>query len=161
MVIIITYQRKRNRVLEVSSESDEESTAKLGASEIGDNDVVVQNKVSYVSLARACHPISQSVFCCTFKTPDRVVQGVPNHLNGWEHEFSVPKQYSETVMAALTAKKISSNVRAQISQDVATKMLGYCKYPTSDQYEVIAQKIVATFPVLRDSMGTGYVSVSL
>lgn len=64
-------------------------------------------------------------------------------------------------MAALTTKKISSNVRAQISQDIATKMLGYCKYPTSDQYEVIAQKIVSTFPVLKDSMGTGHVSILL
>ena len=52
-----------------------------------------------------------------------LVQGVPNHLEGWEHEFEVPKQYSGSVMAALTTKKISSNVRAQISQDVATKML--------------------------------------
>lgn len=62
-------------------------------------------------------------------------------------------------MAALTTKKISSNVRAQISQGIATKMLSYCKYPTSEQYEIIAQKIVSAFPVLKDSMGVGYVSM--
>lgn len=92
-------------------------------------------------------------------SPD-LIQGVPSHLDGWEHEFTIPKQYSGTVMAALTTKKISSNVRAQISQDVATKMLSYCKYPTADQYEVIAQKIVSAFPVLKDSMGVGYVSIA-
>ena len=61
-------------------------------------------------------------------------------------------------MAALTTKKISSNVRAQISQDVATKMLSNCKYPTTEQFEIVAQKIVSSFPVLKDTMGVGYVS---
>lgn len=86
------------------------------------------------------------------------MQGVPDRSEGWEKDFVVPKQYSGTVMAALTTKRISSNVRAQKSQDVATKMLSSCKYPTSEQYEVVAHKIISTFPVLKDSMGVGYVS---
>ena len=73
-------------------------------------------------------------------------------------EFVIPKQYSGSVMAALTTGRITSNVRAQITQDIATKMLSYCKYPSPEQYERVGQKLVETFPILKDSMGLGHVS---
>ncbi len=92
-------------------------------------------------------------------TPD-LMQGVPDRLDGWEEEFVVPKQYSGSVMAALTTGRITSNVRSQITQDVATKMLSYCKYPSPEQYEKVAQKLVECFPILKDSMGLGHVSSS-
>lgn len=90
-------------------------------------------------------------------TPD-LMQGVPDRLAGWEEEFVIPKQYSGSVMAALTTGRITSNVRAQITQDIATKMLSYCKYPSPEQYERVSQKLVETFPILKDSMGLGHVS---
>ena len=86
------------------------------------------------------------------------MQGVPDRLADWEENFIVPKQYSGNVMAALTLGRVTSNIRAQIVQDVATKMLSYCKYPSPGQYERVAQKLVETFPVLKDSMGLGHVS---
>jgi len=64
----------------------------------------------------------------TAVTPD-LMQRVPDRLDGWE-DFIVPKQYSGSVMVALTKGGITSNVRSQITQDVATKMLSYCKYPS-------------------------------
>ena len=91
-------------------------------------------------------------------TPD-VMQGVPDRLDGWEEEFAVPKQYSGGVMAALTTGRVTSNVRSQIVQNVATKMRSYCKYPTPEQYERVAQKLVESFPTLKDSMGLGHISL--
>ena len=61
-------------------------------------------------------------------------------------------------MVALTTGRITSNVRSQITQDVATKMLSYCKYTSPQQYERVAMKLVEAFPVLRDTMGLGHVS---
>ena len=84
---------------------------------------------------------------------------MPDRANGWEKEFVVPKQYSTAVMAALTQNKISSNIRNQIVQDVATKMLSHCKYPSAEQYETVAFKVVTEFPSLKDSMGIGHVSL--
>lgn len=89
--------------------------------------------------------------------PD-LIQGVPDKLAGWERDFTVPKQYSGAVMAALTSGRVSTNVRSQIVQDVATKMLSYCKYPTREQYDVVALKLVTMYPILNDSMGVGWVS---
>ena len=87
-----------------------------------------------------------------------LIHGVPDRLEGWEDDFTVPKQFSGVVMVALTTGRVSSNVRAQIIQDVATKMLSYCKYPTATQYETVAHKLISQFPMLKDSIGIGHVS---
>ena len=89
-----------------------------------------------------------------------IAQGVPDRLEGWENEFSIPKQYSGTVMIAFTNARIITNVRAQIVQDVATKMMSYCKYPSTGQYETVAITLVTAFPILKDSMGPAHVSTA-
>ena len=61
-------------------------------------------------------------------------------------------------MLALTNGRITTNVRSQIVQDVATKMISYGKYPSQDQFETVALKLVTTYPILKDSMGPGHVS---
>lgn len=92
-------------------------------------------------------------------SPSKIVQGVPDRQEGWEDDFTVPKQYSGTVMAALTEGRISSNVRAQMVQDIVTKMMSHCLYPTPFQFETVAQKLVDAYPVLKDSLGPGHVSL--
>ncbi len=62
------------------------------------------------------------------------------------------------VFKELTEGVISNNVRSQIVQDVATKMISYCKYPSKLQYMTVAQKIIVAYPILKDSMGIGHVS---
>lgn len=89
------------------------------------------------------------------------IQRVPDRLPGWEDTFVVPKQYSQTVMAELTSGRVTGTTRRAITQDVATKCLNYCKYPTSGQLEVVASKIVAVFPILADTIGTGHVSITI
>lgn len=87
------------------------------------------------------------------------MQAVPDKLLGWEDSFIVPKQFSQKVMAEISTGSITSLTRRAITQDVAAKCLNYCKYPTMQQLEVVASKIVSTFPVLVDTIGTGHVSV--
>lgn len=71
----------------------------------------------------------------------------------------VPRQYSETVMREISTGQITQVTRRAIIQDVSAKCLNYCKYPTTNQLEVVASKIVSTFPVLADTLGTGHVSL--
>ena len=87
-----------------------------------------------------------------------MIQGFPDRLSSWEESFTVPVQYSAVVMAALLSGHIIGKVRNQISQDVATKMLSYCKYPSKEQYETVALKLVEAFPVLKDTLPPGHVS---
>ncbi len=64
-------------------------------------------------------------------------------------------------MVALAEHEITDFVRNQIVQDVTSKVLNYCKYPDGVQLQVVARKIVEALPVLKDSLGTGHVSLSL
>lgn len=61
-------------------------------------------------------------------------------------------------MAEIASGQITQVTRRAIVQDVSAKCLNYCKYPTTNQLEVIASKIVSAFPVLADTLGTGHVS---
>ena len=61
-------------------------------------------------------------------------------------------------MSELSTGMITGTTRRAIIQDVAAKCLNYCKYPTTIQIEVVASKIVSTFPVLADTIGTGHAS---
>lgn len=86
------------------------------------------------------------------------MQSVPDHLPDWEDDFTVPKQYSEIIMAELTTGRVTDITRHAIVQDVAAKCPNYCKYPSSNQIQVVASKIVSTFPITKDTTGTGSVS---
>ena len=89
------------------------------------------------------------------------MQSVPDRLPGWEDNFVVPRQYSQRVMTELTIGKVTGTTRRSIIQDVASKCLNYCKYPSTHQIDTIASKIVSTFPVLADTIGTGHVCISV
>ena len=88
------------------------------------------------------------------------VSNVPDSLNGWEDDFVVPSQFSEATMLAIGNENLTSTARAEIVQMTSAKMLSYCKYPTTLQYEVVASKIVSSLLKGKgDSIGNGYVSV--
>ena len=56
-------------------------------------------------------------------------------------------------------KQITPKVRNHVVREVAARMLDHCLYPTNNQYQVVAAKIIGQFPVLADTLiGTGYVS---
>ena len=87
------------------------------------------------------------------------IPSVPDHLVGWEDDFVVPTQFSNTTMCSLSSGKLSSSARREIVQQVAAKMLSYCKYPTSQQFETVASKIVKDLLKGKgDALGNGYVS---
>ena len=86
-------------------------------------------------------------------------QAVPDRFSGWEETFVIPQQFSERIMVALAAGEIADFVRHGIVKDVAAMILNKCKYPTSDQLQVVvASKIVKAYPILQDTIGTGHVS---
>ena len=87
------------------------------------------------------------------------IPSVPDHLVGWEDDFVVPTQFSNATMCSLSSGKLSSSARREIVQQVAAKMLSYCKYPTSQQFETVASKIVKDLLKGKgDALGNGYVS---
>ena len=68
-------------------------------------------------------------------------------------------QFSQCTMAVLASGKITKSAKAEIVQTTVSKMLNFCKYPTTAQQEVIAKKITADIMHgRRDSTASGFVS---
>ena len=87
------------------------------------------------------------------------LHNVPLHAAGWEHDFVVPKQYSESTMRAIASRNITETHKNEIVQEICSRMINYCLYPTTKQQGIVAAKLVQTFPVLRDtSFTSGHVS---
>lgn len=91
----------------------------------------------------------------------QIISTVPDRLDGWEEAFDVPTQYSESSMLAISKGELTSSARREIVQSVASKMLNNCKYPTTDQIDVVASKIVGKIKGSRDNLGTGHVRSSM
>ena len=88
-----------------------------------------------------------------------IPSNVPDRAEGWEDNFKVPTQFSQSTMAVLASGKITKFARAEIIQTTVSKMLNFCKYLTTSQHEVIGKKITADLLHGRkDSTGSGSVS---
>lgn len=86
------------------------------------------------------------------------ILAVPDYADGWEDDFAVPTQYSERTMEKLSNRNVSDFARTEIIQMTASKMLNHCKYPSTDQYTVVARKIVTDLLGGKgDTNRTGYV----
>ena len=92
-------------------------------------------------------------------TQTSTLSDVPDYADGWENDFIIPSQYSENTMAALRSKRIGDKHRHEIVQEICSRMINFCKYPTSKQCNIVAAKLVQKFPQLRDTKFTcGHVS---
>lgn len=65
-------------------------------------------------------------------------------------------------MAALTNKRIGDKHRHEITQEICSRIINFCKYPTKKQRDIVASKLVQKFPQLRDcSFTCGHVSSNI
>ena len=88
-----------------------------------------------------------------------ILSNVPDRAEGWEDDFKVPTQFSQSTMAVLASGQMTKSAKTEIVQVTASKMLNFCKYPKTPQHEVIGKKIVADILHGRkDTTGSGYVS---
>ena len=102
----------------------------------------------------------QHTYKLTIQLQNSTLRNVPLHAAGWEHEFVVPKQYSESTMMAIASRKITEKHKNEIVQEICSRMINYCLYPTTKQQGIVAAKLVWTFPSLRDtSFTSGHVSL--
>lgn len=87
------------------------------------------------------------------------IQTVKDTLPGWEHDFVVPTQFSQSTMFAISNGRLDFSSRSEIVQNTVAKMQSYCKYPSSIQKKVVASKIVDMVGSgSKDCLGIGHVS---
>ena len=94
----------------------------------------------------------QHTYKFTIQLQNSTLCNVPLHAAGWEHEFVVPKQYSESMMMAAASRKITEKHKNEIVQEICYRMI--------KQQGIVAAKLVQKFPPLRDtSFTSGHVSL--
>lgn len=64
-------------------------------------------------------------------------------------------------MSAIDEKKLSPDIRNEIIRDLVTHMYGFMDKPTSGFCKFVAQRLTLKYTFMKDSKGTGYVSVKL
>ena len=85
-----------------------------------------------------------------------MVSPIIGQASNWHIGFQFPPKetYSWSVQKAIETGVISSKARREIIQVLRTLISQYTKYPTSEQYTIITQKLVEKFPNLRDPIGS-------
>ena len=72
--------------------------------------------------------------------------------------FPLPKHYQRNVEDALTSGKMLAKDRRLFLSDVAAAMLRYKRYPSRDDYILVACTIIRAYPFLKSTCGRPYVS---
>ena len=92
-----------------------------------------------------------------------VTSSGPSHTtpvpSGFALSFSIPKKWRPSIMFSIEEKKLTPDVRNEIVRDLVTHMYGYMEKPTSSFCTFVAQRLILQYQFMRDSKGTGYVSI--
>lgn len=73
--------------------------------------------------------------------------------------FTMPNKWRPSIMFAIKESKLTPDVRNEVVRDLVTHMYSYVERPTSAFCKFVAQRLILQFPFMRDSMGTGFVSI--
>ena len=78
----------------------------------------------------------------------------------WHLTFEIPERssFSGCVQKAIDTRVVVARARREFIQVLRTLMLLHTKYPSSEQYNKVCEKLVTKFPKLQDSRVGGYVS---
>ncbi|XP_028416930.1 uncharacterized protein LOC114541140 [Dendronephthya gigantea] len=76
--------------------------------------------------------------------------GEKNVKFGWVQFFEIPDKFSVNVEMGLASKNLNGNQRNEFNRDICTLISTHTRYPTEAERQIIAQKIVAKYPFLKD-----------
>lgn len=83
----------------------------------------------------------------------------PVFKEGVPVNYSLPKCFSSTVMESLEKKSMEPKVRSAFTRELIVHMTSYGIRPSSNFCSAVARRIILKYPFLRDSVGSGYVSI--
>ena len=82
----------------------------------------------------------------------------PVASTSWAYNLSIPTRFSSATMESIETKVLTGKARDEIIASLSTVMLLYTTTPTSSDYNIICDRLVKKIPVLKDVVGSGYVS---
>ena len=113
--------------------------------------------VSYVHRMHKHQQVCRCVHEPTFPSIyDRCVKSEEPTAD-WAKKLAIPSRFSVETTLALKRGAPNGKARDDIINSVATAMLVHTMHPTGANYNCICQRLVEKHPVLKDSIGSGYV----
>lgn len=88
---------------------------------------------------------------------DRKVK-IEQPLSGWAEKLAIPSRFSAKTTAALESGTPTGKARDDIINALATVTMVHTMNPTGSEYNTVCRRLTEKHPVLKDSIGTGYVS---
>jgi hypothetical protein len=79
----------------------------------------------------------------------------------YTQSFSIPSKWRPSIMSAIDDKKLSPDIRNEIVRDLVTHMYGFMAKPSPSFCQFVAQRLILKYDFMRDSKGTGSVSLHL
>ena len=79
----------------------------------------------------------------------------------WTKQVTIPTRFSAETTSALKNKVPTQKARDEIINALATLILVHTLRPTSDDYNMVCQRLVNKHPSLKDASGSGYVGFLL
>ena len=80
------------------------------------------------------------------------------YSGSWVKKLIIPTRFSKSTMDCIDMGVLSPHARDEIINSVSTCILLYTVALTPEKRRSICQRLVSTIPILKDSIGTGYVS---
>lgn len=79
----------------------------------------------------------------------------------WAKNITIPTRFSRETTNAIDSGRITRKARDEIVNSLSTLVLVHTMHPTSDDYNVLCSRLVKKHAVLKDHIGSGYVSFYL
>ena len=87
--------------------------------------------------------------------------GFSRYQSDWAKQVSIPTRFSAETTSALKNKVTTQKARDEIINALAALILVHTLHPTSDDYNMVCQRLVNKHPSLKDASGSGYVGFLL
>lgn len=73
--------------------------------------------------------------------------------------FIIPTKWRPSIMSSINEKQLTPDIRNEIVRDLVTHMYGYMEKPDVNFCKFVAQRLILQYTYMRDSKGTGFVSI--
>ena len=83
--------------------------------------------------------------------------GFGRYQSDWAKQVTIPTRFSAETTSALKNKVPTQKARNEIINALATLILVHTLRPTSDDYNMVCQRLVNKHPSLKDASGSGYI----
>ena len=78
--------------------------------------------------------------------------------SNWVQSFCIPARFSKPTIRALDSGELTKSSRVEVVAAIAHQIIQETWYPKSKEYDLICEKLIAKYPNVKDSIGSGYVS---